>query len=394
MSTSPSPVEPRERRAANRDTRETGRLQVTPRTLAMVLFGVLLTWAAVEFVARTLLALTLTATALMIAVALNHGVAALMRRRVPRPWAIAAVVLVAACVMVGLGFTVIPTAVNQGKALVMGLPDIIHKARETRVFHALDDRLHIAKSLLSFEQHLPQMLEETAAPLLTLLGGVLSAVAAVVTVMVLAIFMLIFGGRLVHEWLKETLPHRRPRYTVIVDKTYASIGGYLMGLGLICFANATCTTAFLSIAGVPFFLPLGIVSGLSSMVPYAGPAVLGTTVILIAFATKGPGLGIATAIYYVVYGQIEGQILSPLVFKRTVHVNPLVVLLSVVFFSELAGIVGAVLAVPTAAALQILIREVLRVRRDRLHLAATRLNSPDHPELDDEADPPSGAHAG
>jgi len=359
----------------------------------MVLFGVLLTWAAVEFVARTLLALTLTATALMIAVALNHGVNALMRRRVPRGWAIAAVVLVAACVVVGLGFTVIPTAVNQGKALVMGLPDIIHKARGTRVFHALDDRLHIAKSLLSFEQRLPQMLEETAAPLLTLLGGVLSAVAAVVTVLVLAIFMLIFGGRLVREWLQETLPHRRPRYTVIVDKTYASIGGYQMGLGLICFANASCTTAFLAIAGVPFFLPLGIVSGLSSMVPYAGPAVLGTTVTLIAFATKGPGFGIATAIYYVVYGQIEGQILSPLVFKRTVHVNPLVVLLSVVFFSELAGIVGAVLAVPAAAALQILMREVLRVRRDRLHLAATRLNSPDHPEKAEEEEP-SSAHDG
>jgi len=346
----------------------------------MVLGGVLLTWAAVEFVARTLLAVTLTAAAVMIAVALNHGVSALMRRRVPRAWAIPAVLVGAFCVVVALGFTVIPPAVNQGKALVLGLPDIIHKAQGTRLFHALDARLHIAKSLLSFEQRLPQMLEETAAPILSLLGGVLSGVAAVVTVMVLAIFMLIFGGDLVHEWLRETLPSRRPRYSVIVDKTYASIGGYLMGLAVICFANAACTTAFLAIAGIPFFLPLGIVSGLSSMVPYAGPAVLGTTVTLIAFATKGTGYGIATAIYYVVYGQIEGQILSPLVFKRTVHVNPLVVLLSVVFFSELAGIIGAVLAVPAAAAIQILIREVLRVRRDKLHLPATPLNSPDVPE--------------
>jgi len=379
-----SSSEPRERRADGRDRREQGRepgkLQVSLRTLFVVIAGVLLTWLVVEFVARTLLAITLTATALMIAVALDHGVSALMRRRVPRPWAIAAVVLTALALVVGLGFTVIPPAVNQGKALVLGLPDIIHKARGTRIFHVLDDRLHIAKSLLSFEQRLPQMLEETAAPILALLGGVLSGVAAVVTVTVLAIFMLIFGADLVREWLRETLPSRRPRYGAIVDKTYASIGGYLMGLGVICFANAACTTAFLAITGIPFFLPLGIVSGLSSMVPYAGPAVLGSTVTLIAFATKGPGFGIGTAIYFIVYGQIEGQILSPLVFKRTVHVNPLVVLLSVVFFSELAGIVGAVLAVPAAAALQILIREVLRVRRDRLHLAATALNSPDLPD--------------
>jgi predicted PurR-regulated permease PerM len=353
---------------------------VTPKTVFTVLAAVVLVWAAVEFVARTLVALTLTSSALMIAVALNHGVAALMRRRVPRPWAIAAVVLAAAAVIAGLAVTVIPPAVNQGKALVMGLPDIIRSARATRAFHVLDDRLHIAKSLLAFEQRLPQMLEQTAAPILTLLGGVLSAVAAVVTVAVLAIFMLIFGGTLVHEMLKETLPARRPRYTVIVEKTYGSIGGYLMGLGLICMTNATLTTTFLAIVGVPFFLPLGIVSGLSSLVPYAGPAVVGATVTIIALATGGVGIGVASAIYFVAYGTLEGQVLAPLVFRRTVHVNPLVVILSVVFFSELAGIIGAVLAVPTAAALQILIREMLRTRRERLHLAATPLNSPDEPE--------------
>jgi predicted PurR-regulated permease PerM len=350
---------------------------MTSKTLFAVLGGVVLTWAAVEFVARTLVALTLTAAALMIAVALNHGVAALMRRRIPRPWAIAAVVVAAAGVITGLAFTVIPPAVNQGKALVMGLPDIIRSARATRAFHVLDDRLHIAKSLLAFEQRLPQMLEETAAPILTLLGGVLSAVAAVVTVAVLAIFMLIFGGSLVHEMLRETLPERRPRYTAIVEKTYGSIGGYLMGLGLICFTNATLTTTFLAIVGVPFFLPLGIVSGLSSLVPYAGPAVIGATVTVIAMATGGFAIGLASAIYFVLYGQLEGQVLAPLVFRRTVHVNPLVVILSVVFFGELAGIIGAVLAVPTAAALQIVIREMLQSRRDRLHLAATPLNSPD-----------------
>lgn len=356
---------------------ESRRPQVTTKTLFTVLLGLVLTWAAVEFVARTLVAWTLTAAALMIAVALNHGVAALVRRRIPRAWAIAIVVLVATGAIVGLAFTIIPPAVNQGKALVLGLPEILRAARATRAFHALDDRLHIAKSLLAFEQRLPQMLEDTAAPLLTLLGGVVSAVTAVATVSVLTIFMLIFGGRLVHELLLETLPARRPRYNVVVETAYGSIGGYLMGLGLICFTNATLTTVFLAIVGVPFFLPLGIVSGLSSLVPYAGPAAIGVSVTLIALGTRGLGVGVATAIYFVVYGQLEGQVLSPMVFRRTVHVNPLVVVLSVVFFGELAGLVGAVLAVPTAAALQIIVRELLRTRRERLHLAATALNSPE-----------------
>src|SRR6185503_9624550 len=109
----------------------------------------------------------------------------------------------------------------------------------------------------------------------------------------------------------------------VLQKTYRSIGGYLLGLGLICSVNAVCTTTFLAIVGLPFFLPLGIMSGISSLIPYAGPAVVGTTVSLLAAGTKSLGTGVACGIYYIVYGIIEGQVLSPFVFKRTVHMNPL-----------------------------------------------------------------------
>jgi len=352
--------------------------QVSLKTLFTVIGVVIGAWALVAFVERTVVALTLTVSALMIAVALNHGVAFLVARaHLPRPWAVAAVMLGALALMVGVGFTVIPPAVGQGKSLVVRLPEILATARASRIFRLLDHRLHIADRLLSFEQQLPRMLEETAAPILSVLGGVLSGVVAVVTVAVLAVFMLIFGGNVVKALLRETLPERRPRYRIVIDKTYASIGGYLLGLGLICFTNATLTTIFLAIVGVPFFLPLGLISGLSSLVPYAGPAVVGTSVTIIAMATGGVGTGVACLIYFVAYGQLEGQVLAPLVFRRTVHVNPLIVILSVVFFGELAGIIGAVLAVPAAAALQIVGREVLRERRERLHLTATPLNSPD-----------------
>ena len=77
-----------------------------------------------------------------------------------------------------------------------------------------------------------------------------------------------------------------------------------------------------------------------------------------------------------IYGQLEGNILGPLIFRRTVNVNPLIVLLSIIFFSEIAGITGAIMAVPVTAATQILLRELLRIRRERLDLARTALNSP------------------
>jgi predicted PurR-regulated permease PerM len=347
------------------------------QTVFTVLFGAICVWAAVMFVSQTRVALTLVVTALMIAIALNHGVALLGRLGLPRPLGIVIVILVGLGLLVGLGFMIVPPAVNQGKALVVRLPEILKAGRDTRIFHALDDRLHIAKRLQAFEHELPHMMQETAAPLLSVLGGVVSGLAAVVTVAVLAIFMLTFGRSLIDALVGEALPARRGLYVDVMDKTYRSIGGYLLGLGVICAANATLTTTFLAIVWVPFFLPLGLVSGLSSLVPYAGPAVVGTTVTVIALATKGTGTGIACAIYFLAYGQLEGQVLAPLIFRRTVHVNPLVVVLSILFFGELGGLLGAVLAVPAAATIQIVVREILQVRRDRLHLEPTPLNSPD-----------------
>ena len=180
--------------------------------------------------------------------------------------------------------------------------------------------------------------------------------------------MLIFGGRLVHAAVAETRPERRPVYEKVLGKIYQSIGGYIGGLTFICLVNATLTITFLAIARVPFFLPLGLVAGLSSLVPYAGPLVAGTGISLIALVTKGTGPGVASAIYFVLYGQLEGNILGPLVFRRTVHVNPLVTTLSIVFFGEIAGIVGAIVAVPVIATLQIVARELLRIRREQLGL--------------------------
>jgi predicted PurR-regulated permease PerM len=99
--------------------------------------------------------------------------------------------------------------------------------------------------------------------------------------------------------------------------------------------------------------------------------VAGASVTLIALATGGIWKALATAIYFIAYGQLEGQILGPMVLRRTAHMNPLLTLLSVLFFVEVAGVTGAVLAVPLVATLQIILRELLAIRRARLNLDAT-----------------------
>jgi predicted PurR-regulated permease PerM len=104
------------------------------------------------------------------------------------------------------------------------------------------------------------------------------------------------------------------------------------------------------------------------MVPYAGPLAMGVAISLVALLTQGVWHGVAAVIYFVIYGQLEGNVLGPLIFRRTVHVNPLVTTLALLFLGEMAGIIGAIVAVPVVATLQIILRELLLIRRERLQI--------------------------
>jgi putative heme transporter len=340
--------------------------QVSFKTVFTVSFALLLVVGVIYAVTQAIVAVALVGAALLIAVSLEHLVRYLVRRGLRRELAIVAVLVGVVVALAGFGLTLIPPAISQGKQLVRDAPGFLRSVRGSSIFHSLDARFNLAEQLDRAQKQLPDVLEGAASPVLAALGSVLTAVGAAVTIAVLVVFMLVFGGRLVEAGLREARADRRAIYVDLLHKIYQSIGGYLGGLMLICLCNASCTTTFLAIDGVPFFLPLGILAGLSSMVPYAGPLVVGTFISIIAFITRGTWHGVAAAIYFVVYGQVEGNILGPLIFRRTVHVNPLVVTLSVVFLGELGGVLGAVVAVPIVATLQIIVRELLVLRREQL----------------------------
>ena len=203
------------------------------------------------------------------------------------------------------------------------------------------------------------------SPVLSAIGGVVAALGGVVGFLFLSVFMLVFGGDVVRALLAEVSPARRERLERVAASTYHAVGGYLGGLLGICAINATLTTIFLVIVRMPFFLPLGILSGSSSLVPYAGPLVAGATITVFALVTGGVWKAVATAIYFVLYGQLEGNVLAPLIFKKTAHVNPLVTLVAILFLAEFAGVFGAIVAVPVAAVAQVIAREILSTRRER-----------------------------
>ena len=337
--------------------------QVTVRTVVTVCAVALLVVALAAFVVRASLAITVTLAASLIAVALHHGVDFLRRHRSTRGSAVGMTVTVFLAALAAVLLLVVPPAIVQVSALIKEAPSIASKVQQTHMFKAMDAQFNVLERLNAPSS---DSLSQSAEPALRVLSGLVRLSAEVVSTIFLVIFMVIFGDRLIQAALREVLPTERPLYERLGAEIYRSVGGYVAGLGLIGVVNATCTTAFLAAMGVSFFLPLGIVSGLSSLVPYAGPMVSGLVITLIALATRGPWVALAVLAYGLCYGQLEGQVFGPLVFRRTVHVNPLVTFLSVLFLADIGGVIGAIIAVPAAAAGQIILREALAARRERM----------------------------
>jgi len=345
--------------------------QVTLKTAFTVCFAVAATGAFGIFIYRTRAALTLCACAVMLAIALNHLVHLLQRRSIERRWAIAIVMGGSLLLLGGVLVVIIPAAVSQGRALVEQLPRLLEDIRQSRAFQVLNEHFGVEQLVRNTVSNGRAFAQSGANPVLGAIGGVLTGVAGILTMAALVLFMLIFGPGLLEGLLRQLGPDGRHRWERILGRSYTSIGGYLGGLLLICSVNATVTTICLAVLQLPFFLPLGILSGFSSLVPYAGPFSVAVVVTGLTLLTSGVVKAGILLGYFMLYGQFEGNVLAPYVFRRTVHLDPLVTLLSILFLAELLGIFGAIVAVPAVALAQIIIRELLTERRERSAAAAT-----------------------
>ncbi len=336
--------------------------QVSPKTAATVAATVLGVGFAAWFLWRTTGALLITAAALLVAVALDRLVDWLGRHHVRRGLGIAIAMIALVGVLVGFGFLLVPPIVSQIEQLVHDWPRLAASMKHTHLYEVLQRRLHLDQLLSRAESFAPAALGTA----LSAVRYVVEGIGAVVTVLFVALFMLAVGKPLVQTCLAQARPDRRPTYRRVLLDVYGALGGYVAGHLLIVLLQCTATTIYLAIAGVPFFLPLGLLSGLASLIPFAGVTIVGTAVALLAWGTKGLLIGLVTAAYYIVYQQFENHVLYPMVYRRTVEVNPLVIILAVLFLADWAGIPGAILAVPLTAAAHIVIRALLRARRERL----------------------------
>jgi len=194
--------------------------------------------------------------------------------------------------------------------------------------------------------------------------GVINIVVGTITIVFLTFFMLLEGPQWIERLYGLLPPESQPRWRGVGRDIYRTVGGYVTGNLLISLIAGGLTTLVLLVMGVPYAVALGLIVALLDLIPLAGATIAAIIIATVAFLHTIVA-GIVVVVFFVIYQQVENHVLQPVVYGRTVQLSPLAVLISVLIGAELAGILGALAAIPVAGAIQVLIVDFLRVRRER-----------------------------
>jgi predicted PurR-regulated permease PerM len=184
--------------------------------------------------------------------------------------------------------------------------------------------------------------------------SVLTFVVAVVTIAFMTFFMLLEGPKWMERFYALLPDESRDKWRNIGYDIYRTVGGYVTGNLLISVIAGIATTIVLLIMGVPYAVALGVLVAILDLIPLAGATLAAIIVSTVAFIDGIPE-GIVVLLFFIVYQQIENHLLQPLVYSRTVQLSPLAILISVLIGAKLAGILGALAAIPVAGTIQVLL---------------------------------------
>lgn len=310
-----------------------------------------------------------------LAIALS-GPVTFLQRRMKRGLAVALVyvgLILIPCLIVA---ALVPPIVEQGNNLAQSLPEY---ARDLSTFVQQNERLRqleqdydITGKLEEQASALPGRLGDAAGVLSGIGVGIVNSLFAAVTILVLSVFLINSGRHWLDLWADRYPPDRARWFKTLYDRIGAAVGNYVAGALLQATVAGVLSWIVLQILGVPYALPLAVVVFLLDLVPLVG-ATLGAIIVgVVTLFNDFPTDTIVWAIWSVIYQQVENTVIQPRIQARAVAVHPFVVLVSVLFGSTLFGVLGALLAIPVAAAVQISVREYYAFR----HTAAEDVPPP------------------
>jgi predicted PurR-regulated permease PerM len=304
--------------------------------------------------------------ALFIALGLDPVVRWLETRKIPRPAGILVSVSVLVAAVVGFFATLIPTIVEQVTELVRQAPIWVRDFIDSEFFRTVDSQFGVRDRIT---EELDKFVNNPAA-----IGGIFGGVVGfgstlanglfgTLIVLVLSLYFLAALPAM-KKWGYRLAPRsRRARVEALSEEITRSVGNYVIGQAVVALLNATFAFIVMSIIGVPFAVLLTFVVALLAFIPLVGGLIAGVVVVLITL-TLGWQPAVAYAICYFAYLQFEAYFISPRIMQKAVAVPGAVAVISVIAGGSLLGVLGALIAIPTAAAILLLVKEIYIVRQD------------------------------
>jgi predicted PurR-regulated permease PerM len=336
--------------------------QVSPRTVWTVGLNVLAIVALGLILYQLRPMLALLAVSLMLALAMDPLVSLFERTRLSRGWSVMLALLSILGLFTLIGLTMVPMMVNQVSSLIASLPGFIEGLRDSNWLNSLDERFGVREVV---ERQLLSLSGSFAGSAIGVLSSTVGGLVATIAVLTLAVFGLLSGRLLFEQGMQWVRPDKRPELRSLVLDMRKAVSGYLVGVVLICALGGVVTGVTTWLLGVPYFLALGLMYLMLGFIPYIGSLLVAVTVSLTTFATVGFRRALIALAICLVYQQIEGNVIQPLIQKRTLKMNPLLIAIVVIVGAMLMGVLGGVLALPVAAALQVVLQRVHRTRAHR-----------------------------
>jgi len=337
------------------------------RTVLAVFALAIAVLALLRLVAVARHVLVWIAIALFLALAINPLVEWLQHRGIRRrSVATSVAILLVLLLFAAVGALFIPTLVDNVNKFVDAVPgyiDDLTKGRGRLGF--LETKYHVVEKVREqIDQGGAKKLLGLSGTAISITRGVINIVVGAITIIFLTFFMLLEGPAWVDRAYSLMSPESQPRWRAVGRDIYRQVGGYVTGNLLISLIAGTLTTIVLLILGVPFAVALGLMVAILDLIPLAGATIAAILIGTVAFLHSIVA-GIVVVVFFIVYQQLENHLLQPLVYRRTVALSPLTILIAVLIGAEVAGILGALAAIPVAGSIQVLIYDFLRARRER-----------------------------
>jgi len=305
--------------------------------------------------------------AVFFAVVLNPVVDFLEHRaKIRRGLATFLVILVGFAAIGGMLYAFIAPLVDQGQEFADDLPGYVEDARNGEgTIGELVERYELEEWVDENQDRIRDFAGNLGTPALDVLQRLFAGVAAALTILVLVVLLLMQAPKLTAAMLDLLPEQHRWRAAVVAKDCARAVSGYIGGNVLISLIAGVATWVMLAIVGVPYAGVLALWVAFCDLIPLIGATIGAVPTIGFAFLDS-IGAGVATLIFFIAYQQFENHVLQVTVMSRTVNVNPLTVLVSIIVSVELFGLLGALLAIPGAGVIQVIVRDVYDERRGRL----------------------------